>query len=151
MDPSATSNETSSRATMPPNSSRALSSARRPIRAADTIRFESGFKALFAMLTGGEVLGPELLHRRRPRRLRVRRVVRRVVDSADDPVAARRHVEDVEAARRLLEAPEEDALAGERSAEDGAVDGAVEDEQEHVPVVVGEQRIDVRQDAVEQL
>src|SRR5581483_4766288 len=36
-------------------------------------------------------------------------------------------------------------------AEDGAVDGAVEDEQEHVPVVVGEQRIDVRQDAVEQL
>ena len=61
--------------------------------------------------TSGQILVPELLHRGRPRRRDVGRVVGRVVDGADDPFARRRHVEDVDAAGRLLERADEDALA----------------------------------------
>src|SRR6267142_5558599 len=116
--PSSTARETSSSATMPPNRREACSRERRPIRKRDSTESIPDPKGLPA----GEVLVPELLHRRRPWRAHVGRVVRRVVDGADDPVAVRVHVEDVDAAGRLLEAAEERPLADECPAQDRAVD-----------------------------
>ena len=60
-------------------------------------------------------------------------------------------VEHVQAPRCLLEAPEERPLAEERVGEDRAVHGAVRDDERGVPRRIGEQPVDGREDAVEQL
>ena len=77
----------------------------------------------------------------------------RDVDRPDDPLgrALGADVEHVEAARRLLEAPEEQPLAEERVREDRAVHGAVRDDERGVPLRVSEQAVDGGQDTVEQL
>ena len=72
----------------------------------------------------------------------------RTIASAGQLVA---DVEHVHAARRLLEVPEEHALAGERVGEDRAVDGAVQDGEYRVPALVGEQALERGKDAVEEL
>ena len=64
---------------------------------------------------------------------------------------SRADVEHVEAARRLLEAPEERALAEERVREDRAVHRAVRDDERGVPLRVTEQPVDGGQHPVEQL
>src|SRR5438132_13301927 len=101
--PSSTPRDTSSSATMPPNRREACSRERRPIRKRDSTESIPDPKGL----SPRQVLLPQLLHRRRARGAHVDGVVRRVVDGADDPVAVRVDVEDVDAAGRLLEAAEE--------------------------------------------
>ena len=80
-------------------------------------------------------------------------VVRCDVDRAHDrvrgPLVA--DVEHVHAARRLLEVAEEHALAGQRVGEDRAVDPAVQDGENRVPASVGEQPVDSREHAIEEL
>ena len=78
----------------------------------------------------------------------MRQIVRRDVHRAHDPVVA--HVEDVDAGGRLLEVAEERAPAGERAREDRAVDAPVQDGEQDVPAVVGQQAVDRGQDAVEE-
>src|SRR5690348_2276421 len=73
-----------------------------------------------------------------------------MVDRAHDPPSVGADVEDVDAAGRLLESAQEGSVPGEGVAEDRPVDGAVEHEQRSVPVCVGEERVDLRQDAVEE-
>src|SRR4029079_10494913 len=114
--PSCASRETSSSATIPPNRSEAFWSERRPISVARTLRIPAA---------SVEVLLPEVLHRRLPRRGGADRVVRRVGHGAHDEAALGVDVEDVDAGGRLLEGAEERASAGERAAENRAVDGAV--------------------------
>ena len=100
------------------------------------------------------VLLPVLLHRRGARRMQ--RVVRDVVHRPHDPVLRARprplvtDVEHVDARGRLLEAAEVGAAAGQRVREDDPVDAAVEDREQRVPVA-GQQPLERRQDAVEQL
>ena len=101
--------------------------------------------------TGVEVLLPELLHRRPALGPHVRGVIGRVPDAADDERALAVDVEDVDAGRRLLERAEKDSLAGEGAAEDGAVDGTVQDEEHDVPACVREQCVQLGDHAVEQL
>ena len=79
------------------------------------------------------------------------RSLARDVDRAHDPLVVARDVEHVEAARRLLEAAEEHALAGQRVREDRAVDGAVRDDERGVPAAVGDEPLDRREHAVEEL
>ena len=71
------------------------------------------------------------------------RIVRGVVDRADDECASGVDVENVDATRRLLEAAEENALARRGAAEDRAVDRAVQHEQRDVPAGIGEQRVEL--------
>ena len=80
-------------------------------------------------------------------------VVRRDVDRTHDRVGGPdvADVEHVHAARRLLEVAEEHALAGQRMGQDRAVDSAVEDGENRVPAVVGEQPVDSREHAIEEL
>ena len=83
----------------------------------------------------------------------VRGVGRRDVDGAHDPLgrAVAADVEDVDAPRRLLEAAEERALAEKRVGEDRAVHRAVRDDERGVPRGVGQEPVDRRQHAVEEL
>src|SRR5580765_3842590 len=83
-----------------------------------------------------EVLLPELLHRRQSRRAHVRGVVGRVIDGPDDERALGVDVEDVDAPGCLLEPAEKGSLPCGGAAQDRAVDGAVEDEQDDVPAFV---------------
>ena len=71
-----------------------------------------------------------------------------VFDGANDPVVT--DVEDVDAARRLLEVAEHRAAADQRVREDRAVDAAVEHRQDGVPPRIGYEAVDRRQDTVEQ-
>src|SRR3954453_20815839 len=86
--PSSASRETSSRATIPPKRSEAFWSERRPIPAARTLRFPA---------PGVEILLPQALHRRLPRRMEAHRVVRRVPDRPHDEGALAVDVEHVDA------------------------------------------------------
>src|SRR6185312_10958774 len=116
--PSSASRETSSRATIPPNRSDAFWSESRPIPAARTLRFPAARVEIFL---------PEPFHRGLPRRVQADRVVGRIPDGAHDEVAVAVDVEHVDARGRLLERTEEGAAAGERAAENRAVDGSVQD------------------------
>ncbi len=78
-------------------------------------------------------------------------VVRRDVHCADDPLSALPEVEDVHARRRLLEVPEEQALAREGVGEDRAVHTAVQDGECCVPGVVGDQPIEGGEGPIEEL
>src|SRR6185436_19572062 len=80
-------------------------------------------------------------------------VAGRDVDRPHDPFgwALGADVEHVEAARRLLEAAEEDPLAEERMREDRAVHRAVGDDERRVPLRVSEQPVNGGQYTVEQL
>ena len=89
-----------------------------------------------------------MLHRRLARR--VERVVRDVVDGADDPTVVA-EIEDVDARGRLLEGAEVGAVAGERVGDDDAIDAAVEDGERDVPVRVGKESVDGGKDPVEEL
>src|SRR6185437_3416497 len=135
-----TSKPTSSSATMPPNRKDTSCSARRATAA--TLR---------SSLAGVEIFPPQLLHRRLARRADVGRVVRCVVDGAHDEAAVDIDVENVDAAGRLLEAAEERLLAGQRVAEQCAVDAAVQDDERDVPVLGVQQPPKRRQRAVEEL
>src|SRR5579872_71521 len=119
-EPSCTSSDTSSSATMPPKRREACSRERRPMRRRKPTESPETTLCRGSLVPGGDVLVPELLHRRRARCADVRRVVRRVVHRPHDPAAVGAHIEDVDASGRLLEAAEEGAVAGERVAEDGA-------------------------------
>src|SRR5690348_10875967 len=137
--PSSASSETSSSATMPPKRSEAFWSESRPIPVGAMLRIP---------LAGVEILLPELLHRGAPGRGLADGVVRRVADRPYDEVASRVDVEDVDAAGRLLERAEKDAVPGQCAAEDRAVHRAVEDEQDDVPALVGQEGVELGQDAV---
>src|SRR3569833_2092939 len=132
-----TSKLTSSSATMPPKRREASLSESRATTAENLLPFE--------------ILAPELLHRRLARRGGVDGVVRRVVDGPHDEMPLLVHVEDGDAARRLLEAAEERRLPEERAADDRPVDRPVEDEEQDVPGGVVEDRLDRGNDPVVEL
>ena len=96
---------TSSSATMPPKRRDAFWSERRPIAAARLYGFRPR-ASRYSRQSCSIVVDA--------RRGDVRRVVRRVVDRAHDEGAVAVDVEDVDAARRLLEAAQERAVAGQR-------------------------------------